>query len=151
MQLSWHGAKSQRDYAFDFEAKWVRNRILAYKIEEWSKVAHLETLERHLFASAWESSASQTLKDWRLERKIWAPESWAVSGQERVVAEPKYRRSGMTIGSVGSARSSSRDKTASAGIAKKGLGKTWCCCFAEVRILVLADVRSAWNVFEADG
>ena len=38
--------------------------------------------------------------------------------------EPEYRRSGMTIGSVGSVRSSSRDRMASAGTARKGLGKT---------------------------
>lgn len=119
--------------------------------EAWSKLAHLETLVHHLSVFAWESSASQTLKGWRLERMIWVPESWAVSEQGRAVVEPKYRRSGMTIGSAGFVRSSYRDRTAFVGTVRRGLGKTWCCCFAEMRILVLADVRIAWNVFEADG
>ena len=157
VQNHWETYKKGWKYeesAFDFEAKWARNEILACKLKSRGmvvKLAHLEILAHHLSAFAWESSASQTLKDWRLERMIWAPESWAVLEQGRAVVEPKYRRSGMTIGSAGFVRSSYRDRTAFAGTTRKGLGKTWCCRFAEIRILVLADVRIAWNVFEADG
>lgn len=118
-----------------------------------SNWTHLETLERRLAAFAWESSASQILKGWRLEWTISvAPENWAALEQGRAgVREPEYHRSGMTIGSVRFARSNYRDKMAIVGTARKDLGKTWCCCFVERKILSFADVRIASNVFEADG
>lgn len=49
MQLFWYGVKLQRDYVFDFEVKWVCNRILVYKIEEWFKVVYFEILECYFF------------------------------------------------------------------------------------------------------